>query len=79
MRLIIEILRYSMALSIVVVKSKWYLPVHVWRNNYLTSKEITLSLFWLIHFSIRYPSKVNKEIAQNYLPNTMRSKKVISK
>ena len=64
-----------MAISVAPLFTKWYLPIHIWRNNYLTSKEHTLSLFWILHFSIRYPSKVNKAIAQQYLPSTARSKK----
>ena len=78
MRLIIELYRYSMVISIVALWTKWYLPVHIWSNNYLTSKEITLSIGWLLHFSIRYPSKINKELAQQYLPKYAQPKKKLN-
>lgn len=76
MRIIVEIARYSAVLSFILNWTKWYLPIHVWKMNYLTSREVTVSILWFIHFSIRFPTKVNPDIAQNYLPPTARRKKV---
>jgi hypothetical protein len=68
MRLILEIWVFGLAFAVTPFWSKWYLPISLQVTRYITSGELTVSLLWLIHFSVRFPfTKVNKEIAKNYV------------
>lgn len=68
MRVIVEVWVFGLALAVVPFWSKWYLPVDLKLTKYITSGELTISLLWLIHFSVRFPfTKVNKEVAKDFI------------
>ena len=70
MRIVIDLLnRYSFTFAITFVKTEWYLPIGFWFYRFITSGEITVSILWMVHFSIRFPiNKINKSYAENFLP-----------
>lgn len=68
MRVIVELGPFGLALAVIPFWSKWYLPVDIRLTKYITSGEFTISIFWLIHLSVRFPfSKLNKDIAKEFL------------
>jgi hypothetical protein len=75
MRILIELFSvgsWSLGLAFVItpIWSKWYLPFEFRLVRYLQSGEITVSILWFFHFSIRYPlpSRINVKEAEKYLP-----------
>jgi hypothetical protein len=68
MRVIIEVWVFGLALAVIPFWSKWYLPAEVRVTKYISSGELTISLLWLIHFSVRFPfSSINRGVAKEYL------------
>lgn len=70
MRIIFEIewIRFGLALGIVPFWTRWYLPINVYLNRYFSSGELTLSILWIVHFSVRFPLPISKRVARFYLP-----------
>ena len=68
MRIIIEIWEIGLAIALMPFWTKWYLPINVSLTKYILSGELTISFFWLLHFSVRFPySKVNTDLAKQYV------------
>jgi hypothetical protein len=72
-RLIFEIWEFGLALAVTPFWTKWYLPLNIQLTKYITSGELTISLLWVIHFSIRFPFKsINIDLAKDYVRHAKR-------
>lgn len=69
MRFIIEIWELGLGMAIIPHWTKWYLPIHFTREQYLDSERVTVSFLWIFHFSVAYPRKFSTKVAKQFIQN----------